>query len=965
MSINEADPLAILQQVLRDARLKQKLDVTAVATRSKLSRTTVSLAFNSPSPPSEQTLVALAPILRLDVQALLDQRRACGVGRPSLANVKLAKPKRPVPQDDAIFETRYRNYLKTRHGKLTVVGLDLRGPAASSWPLDAAYLSLELAETATQAPRVERAEYALRRNSRLLIRGLAGSGKTTLLQWIACAAAGGDLPGPGAGLDPSPVAFIIPLRTLARRSGGLPAPQDFLSAVACPLADAQPRGWTDRVLDSGRGIVLVDGLDEVPELMRDRTRIWLHELVAAYQRTRFVVTTRPTAVSEGWLHESGFRELTVRPMSRADVTVFVTRWHTAAKAGTDDPEVRTHLDGLEADLKEQVRAKRDLSLLTTTPLLCALVCALHRDRRGQLPHDRVELYQAALTMFLYRRDYEREVAAPEGITLSEKESVQLLQKLAYWLIRNGQTEMPHDTAQAILAEALLSMHAVAQQGDAKQLLNHLLTRSGLLRRPTPDTIDFVHRTFQDFLGAKAAVEAHDLPLVARNAHDAQWEDVVRMAVAHGREDERVELLEAILSRTSEEKYSKRLALLALACLRHAVELPRTTREKVEREAESLLPPQTWEEAMELGQIGPLVLDLLPPAADIPEPYARFAIRTAKEIGGDGALAYLKEFSGTSDLYARMGLCAGWADFNPNEYVAGVLATMPGKLPDVEISEDRQIPAIHPLKVAYITIRGDHSAQAIERLPNPKRIKSLTLSGTKYTRNIRQFTDAFPRLEALRLEGCTQPEDLATLATTAVNRLGLVGLTALRSLAPLRKVTGLRTLMLRRLDRLTPAHVPPHSQLEWLDVDHTGFLNMLHRWPSLTRLSIQSPNFFRRAELSLPPRLSHIDLFDVNIEGFKLPPTGTLSQISHAFLTTPSEDVAALAKLFPEARSLSVVKIRGGATGVDVSPLADLPHLHSLTLEGFTNVTGTQAFAPGVVRVEPSGPAHPQPARQFR
>ncbi|MGW6983669.1 NACHT domain-containing protein [Streptomyces sp. NPDC054932] len=949
--MSETDPLAMLHQVLRLARLSQKLSMTAVVTRSGLSRTTVSQAFNSSTPPSEETLAALAPVLRLNLETLLAHRRACpGPRSPNSARgstVKSARPVGPVPEDDAVFETRYRDYLKTRHGQLTVVGLDLRGPAASSWPLDAAYLSLELADSDTEGQRVERAEHALRRNNRLLIRGLAGSGKTTLLQWIACAAADGDPLGPNDGPDQPPVAFVLPLRTFARRSEGLPTPQEFLSAVGCPLAGAQPAGWTDRVLDSGRGIVLVDGLDEVPELMRDRTSTWLQELVAAYARARFVVTTRPTAVSEGWLAASGFRELTVRPMSRADVTVFVARWHTAAKASTDDPEVQSHLDGLENDLKEQVRAKRDLSLLTTTPLLCALVCALHRDRRGQLPHDRVELYEAALTMFLYRRDHEREVVAPEGFTLSEKESVQLLQKLAYWLIRNGQTEMPHATALAIMADALMSMHGVAQQGDAMQLLNHLLTRSGLLRRPTPDTIDFVHRTFQDFLGAKAAVEAHDLLLIARNAHDAQWEDVVRMAVAHAREDERVALLEAILARSDEEEYRKRLALLALACLRHATELPPATREKVERNAGSLLPPQTWTDAIELGRIGPLVLDLLPSAVDTPDQQARYSIRTAKEISGDGALAYLKSFSGIRDFGARAGLCTGWTDFDPDEYVAQVLVPMTGELPDIQITEDRQIQAIRPLRVTRVTLRGNHSAEAISRLPHPERLRSLELSYNNCISDLGQLATLFPQLEELRLNHCVQVSDLKGLATTTINRLRLTELSMLRSLGPLEQMADLRSLVLQGLDELTPSRVPALPQLEWLDVDHTGFLNVLDRWPGLTRLSLQGPGFLRRSRVALPPRLTLLDLWGVDLGTLKRPRIGWLSQITDATLSTPSNIVAPLVDLFPGVRSLSIAAIHRG-TEVDVSPLIELPQLSTLVLDGFARVIGTEAFAPNVV-----------------
>ena len=44
--------------------------------------------------------------------------------------------------------------------------------------------------------------------------------------------------------------------------------------------------------------------------------------------------------------------------------------------------------------------------------MCGLICALHRDRLGYLPQGRRELYGAALSMPLIRRDRERDITEP-------------------------------------------------------------------------------------------------------------------------------------------------------------------------------------------------------------------------------------------------------------------------------------------------------------------------------------------------------------------------------------------------------------------------------------------------------------------------------------------------------------------------------------------------------------------------
>ncbi|MFC8543139.1 NACHT domain-containing protein [Streptomyces sp. NPDC057244] len=232
------------------------------------------------------------------------------------------------------FEERCLGYVKERHSHLTVAGLDLSRPERARWPLDAAYLSLELAERRGLAGgeergrpsvTVKRAEHALAGCRRVLLRGLAGSGKTRLLQWLAVAAAGDELPEELADWR-GRVPFVLPLRTLVRR-GPLPEPGEFLSSVGAPLAAAQPEGWADGLLARGEALVLVDGIDEVPQEHRGATRNWLERLLAAYGDARFVVTTRPSAVPEGWLAPAHFTELSVWPMSTGDIGVFVHRWH--------------------------------------------------------------------------------------------------------------------------------------------------------------------------------------------------------------------------------------------------------------------------------------------------------------------------------------------------------------------------------------------------------------------------------------------------------------------------------------------------------------------------------------------------------------------------------------------------------------------------------------------------------------
>ena len=61
--------------------------------------------------------------------------------------------------------------------------------------------------------------------------------------------------------------------------------------------------------------------------------------------------------------------------------------------------------------------------------------------------------------------------------------------------------------------------------DAAPTLRYLLERSGVIREPVVGRIDFVHRTFQEYLAGKQAAEKHLMEFLVRNAHlDQCWAD---------------------------------------------------------------------------------------------------------------------------------------------------------------------------------------------------------------------------------------------------------------------------------------------------------------------------------------------------------------------------------------------------------------------------------------------------------
>lgn len=250
----------------------------------------------------------------------------------------------------------------------------------------------------------------------------------------------------------------------------------------------------------------------------------------------------------------------------------------------------------------------------------------------------------------------------------------MLQKLAYWMIRNGRSEMNRSYAVELVSLALPAMPQVADQADAEKVYCHLLIRSGVIREPSTETVDFVHRSFQDYLGARAAVENLDFGLLSKNAHLDQWEDVIRMAVAHARPKERANFLESLIERgDARKKDGHRLHLLAAACLEHATELEPEVRGAVQQRAAALIPPRSGEQARALSGVGPFVLELLPGPDGLSAEEAFLTVVCAIRIATDAAIPVLAQYRGHSDTRVRTELVHAWSRFDTARYAEEVIA----------------------------------------------------------------------------------------------------------------------------------------------------------------------------------------------------------------------------------------------------------------------------------------------------
>ncbi|WBB59179.1 NACHT domain-containing protein [Streptomyces sp. WMMC500] len=888
------------------------------------------LVTEIPKGRNHQRVTAVAMERLLADQRFLDRfRRLCPYARRERVT--------DFHPQDLRYEPDYANAIGARYRKTEIFGLEELGRNESTWDLETAYLALE-AETSDQArrrplgPGPQRVNDLLADRPRILLRGEAGAGKTTLVWWLAAHSSAGTL-GPELADLNNLVPFVVPLRGI--RAQGRPFPKPAELPLAAELqVDNPPEGFARRVLESGRALLLVDGLDEVPRRDRTAAASWLSEVLHRFPDTRCIVTVRPLAVDENWLTDDGFDELRLLPMRDPDIREFVAAWHRAAVGSRDE------LAGLERDLNQQLARNLALRDLARTPLLCAVICALHHRNRGLLPDNRWALYRSALAMLLGSRDKQRQIGTPEDITLGVEEQQQLLQRIAVWLVRGGQTQLSHEDAIEQITLALKGMSRVRKSATPERLLIHLLNRSGLLQERSRDAIQFIHRTFQDYLAAKEFRESGSLNEMLQHAVDEEWQDVIRLVIGHCDRGQTRNIVEKLIAQgdtVDDHETQADLYVLAAHCAFESAYFEDL--DDIEKRLGQLMPPKPMD-TNRLVSLGPVVLPLLPGPEGLGKEEAARVVETAAGVAGREAMEIIRCFTVRKEFSVRRQLVMNWGKFPIREYARDVLSQI--SLQDMTLDVNNleklsQVRALGPLR--GLSLRGSLPLAAVAKELTEARVRELSFINNQLVENF-AFLARQQDLRRLQVKNCPRVTDLSALAALALRHLTLsiehLPPTALDSIS---NIATLEQLVLEPLphacrDALPRAH-PGVKQLE-LSVQEPVRLDGLPEWSGLQLLRLGGPvNIFQALHVARElPELRQLRIELRRITDLAL--VQPLPRISALTLARVEDlhDLGQIAEKFPALRSLhlspSVARSRlDPDEPLDLTPLADMTELKIL------------------------------------
>ena len=340
------------------------------------------------------------------------------------------------------------------------------------------------------------------------ILGGPGSGKSTLLRYLAATCAESEA-------DDALLPVFLRLRDYASGSEALIA-KSAATFSTDVLQLEMPQRFFEDALRSGRCLVCLDALDEVPEEERKATVRRVRQL-AHNSNSHFIITSRLAGYDENPLAEQIFTRYVVQPMDDDGISAFIDRQFA------DEPE-RTQ------NLKDLLTANPGIKSLVSNPLLMTILKLVYRKGDAGLPLNRAEFYERAVDILV--RDEDDEGRRIDDVDLKVHQKT--LTDIARFLHDENRETISRTELEDQTEERLLKYHRKSENpteadedeayAEAQAFIERAEQRTGLLveEHPGSGVFRFVHATFREYLTAK------DIHLRHRNYgrhHEECWEEI--------------------------------------------------------------------------------------------------------------------------------------------------------------------------------------------------------------------------------------------------------------------------------------------------------------------------------------------------------------------------------------------------------------------------------------------------------
>lgn len=393
-------------------------------------------------------------------------------------------------------------------------------------PLPEVLVDIQAAAPDRSSLAIDFQEWAVKTRRGLVV-GPAGSGKTTALRVLAHRLA-----------DHAYDDVTQPVPVLLH-GGALPPSSRFDTDAIWPRGvDLElPPDALSMLAETGRLIILLDGLDEVPSRVRAPLLDWIIRLTKAYPLLRMIIASRilDTALLAGLSHD--WEVVHMQKLTREQAHELARKLLT--------------LSGVDPD--QQIDVSNQDPSISGDPLFVRLLVANYlgsghlpaQGRRG-LALDRVRFLSDLVARRLRDFDeatsrYRDVVQAGQADAVGYRDLRGALQRVALVAMEAG---TPRISRAMLLSSFSMVPHRFSTEAVRKKTEYLLVSRSGLLQEEAGD-FSFVHTSIQEYLAAECLVGrewevvinsgliANRRPPEILETHltDLRWSEVVTYAVA--------------------------------------------------------------------------------------------------------------------------------------------------------------------------------------------------------------------------------------------------------------------------------------------------------------------------------------------------------------------------------------------------------------------------------------------------
>lgn len=281
---------------------------------------------------------------------------------------------------------------------------------------------------------------------------------------------------------------------------------------------AYPEGTEDveHHLKQGSFLLLLDGLDEVPEAQRGDLVRHVQSFIHTFPGNRVVISCRTAA---HYFNFSQFVDVIVAELSDTQIRAFLNNWFEM---------VADSLDTLAETVWNFLTDRNNAPLmeLARTPLLLTYFCLVFESEEA-FPATRHLLYEQVLNLFLKDWTQQKNLTISESFQLPLYLQKQLLSEIAYETFAAEQLFI----AETYLRQKILTFseaHAPANFIiDPDDCLQYLATRQGILAERFQGRWSFSHLTLQEYLVAQFIVNNDQTDVLINECLTRhRWREVV-------------------------------------------------------------------------------------------------------------------------------------------------------------------------------------------------------------------------------------------------------------------------------------------------------------------------------------------------------------------------------------------------------------------------------------------------------